>query len=97
MTIIGGKGHRYVCSNRHSGPGCDNDLGVARRLAEDLILELVKAKLLQPEFIAYSRRYARRLAATPAQKPDPRLVELKRLVSNGVLCQQRRLSRRCDA
>ena len=71
--------------SQHSGPGCENDLGVARKLAEDLILEPVKAKLLQPEFIAYSRRYARRLAATPEQKPDPRLAELKRLVSNGVL------------
>ena len=84
LTITGGKAHRYVCGNRHTGPGCKNDLGVPRTLAEKLILEPVRTKLLRPEFIEYGKRYARSLTM-PAPKADPRLAELKRLVSTGVL------------
>ena len=84
MTITGGKGHRYVCSNRHTGPGCENDLGVARGLAEELILEPVRRRLLAPEFIRHVTTYLWGLAAPPP-KPDPRLAELRRLVSEGVL------------
>jgi DNA invertase Pin-like site-specific DNA recombinase len=28
MIISGGRGHRYICGNRQTGVGCDNDLGV---------------------------------------------------------------------
>jgi hypothetical protein len=83
MIISGGRGHRYVCGNRHSGVGCENDLGVSRTLAEDLILQPITDELLSPTAVKAAVKSMRGMQATP--KPDHRLTELRRLVKDGVL------------
>lgn len=87
MTITG-RGHRrrYVCANRHTGAGCDNDLGVSRELAEELILRPVIAELTSPEAEARLLRNLRRMK--PRRRTDPRIEELRRLVADGVLSEE---------
>lgn len=86
MTITGGRGHRYVRGNRHTGVGCENDLGVSRSLAEELILQPVTEELLSEEAVMRALQAMRGM--TPRPKPDRRLAELKRLVAEGVLSRE---------
>ena len=85
MTITGGRAHRYVCSNRHTGVGCENDLGVSRQLAEALILKPVTDKLLKPEAVKHAVRIMRGMSSPASRRHDPRIAELKRLVNDGIL------------
>jgi hypothetical protein len=69
MTISGGRGHRYICGNRHTGVGCENDLGVSRILAEELILQPVTEELLSESGSAGRKgdaRYATDTQTRPA-------------------------------
>jgi hypothetical protein len=75
-----------VCGNRHTGVGCENDLGVSRILAEGLILQPVTEELLSEE--AVTRAVTAMLGMQPTPKPDRRLAQLKRLVAEGILSQE---------
>lgn len=68
MIIAGGRGHRYICGNRHTGVDYENDLGVARTLAEELILQPVTEELLSEE--AVTRAVKAMCAMKPTPKPD---------------------------
>lgn len=96
MTIVGGRGQRYVCSTRHGGgdSACSNDLSVGRELAEDLILQPVVQNLLSPEAVNHAVKTIQSLARHDESVPAPRrrdtestqrLAELRRLVQSGVL------------
>jgi DNA invertase Pin-like site-specific DNA recombinase len=86
MTITGGRGQRYICGNRHTGVGCENDLGVARDLAEELILEPVTAKLLAPDAVEHAVKTIRGLSRGSAQpRGNKQIAELRRLIDEGIL------------
>lgn len=89
MTIYGGDQHRYVCGTYHvSGAhACSNRSSFPRQTAERLILEPVIRDLLSPEAIAEGIRLMRaeRIAPPKPEPQDRELVELQRLVRDGIL------------
>lgn len=89
MIVTGGAQHRYLCGmNHHGGPhACPNNSTFPRELAERLILEPVINDLLSPEAVTEGIRLMRRERAVPftPEPPDRELVELERLVRDGVL------------
>jgi hypothetical protein len=66
----------------NSRRNAENDLGVARALAEELILQPVTDELLSEEAVTRAVKAMRAMKPTP--RPD-RLAELQRLVAEGVL------------
>ena len=57
MTLCGGKNsrgygsHRYICPSyrEHGNVGCSNDMGVSRAVAEELLIEPFRARLLNDQ------------------------------------------------
>src|SRR5215207_1560019 len=93
MIIVGSRPGRYVCGTFHAGGdhACDNRLGVARELAEDLLLEPLKKEFLSPAAIKLAVQTIRRLAKQPpkttaaATQFDSEIEELERMVQSGRL------------
>jgi site-specific DNA recombinase len=88
MTIIGGKQHRYYCGTFHNGGAhaCSNGLSVPRLNAEAYVLEPVMSILLDPDSIAEAMRQMRAEAKREmTETEDPQILELRRLVSQGLL------------
>lgn len=90
LIVVGGSQRRYVCGTRNAGGpyACANGVGVPRLIAEKYILEPVERDLLSPEAEAEGLRQMRAVRAAaesaPAE-PDRGLVELERLVREGLL------------
>ena len=96
LTIIGGgTAQRYVCSLNHSGgdAACSNRLGVPRLVAEELILQSVEERFVSDEAIAemvaelYRIKSGQMIASATRPKVDPRIAELRRLVTSGILAE----------
>lgn len=89
LVVVGGSQHRYVCATHHGGGehACGNRLGVPRAIAEERILEPVVQDLLSPEAIDEAVRQMRACRAKAVREvgSDRELVELRRLVREGVL------------
>lgn len=88
MTVVGGKTRRYVCNAFHNGGphACSNGLSVPRTNAEAYILEPVMSQLLDPAAIAEAMREMRAQAKNEmADAEDQQVVELRRLVAQGLL------------
>jgi site-specific DNA recombinase len=96
MTLIGGKGQRYVCATNHAGgdAACSNRLGVPRLVAEDLVLEPVEERFVSDsavkEMVAELHRIytGRQSEPRPKAKADPRIAELRRMVTVGTLSEE---------
>jgi site-specific DNA recombinase len=95
MILAGNRGQRYVCSTyHHGGPAaCANSLGVARPLAEKLILAPVRERVLSHEAVCHAIRLIREMArqdekhsiASLNSGPARKLAELERLMRDGVI------------
>ena len=92
MTLVGGRGQRYVCATNHAGgdAACPNRLGVARTLAEDMLLAPVQDRLLSDSAVQRTVQELRDIAAGRVKRPartmkDPRVAEMRRLVAAGIM------------
>jgi site-specific DNA recombinase len=90
LIVVGGRGHRYVCSQFHGGGrhACQNSVSVPRAIAEERILEPVIETMLSPAGITEGLRLMRIERAAAARAPNPaerEIHELERLVREGVL------------
>jgi site-specific DNA recombinase len=91
LIVTGGSQSRYVCGTRHGGgpAACSNGLSVPRKVAEKHVLAEIERDLMSPEAEEVALREMRAARAAAEQAPpaaeDRELVELERMVREGIL------------
>jgi DNA invertase Pin-like site-specific DNA recombinase len=87
LVVMGGGQHRYICGTNHNGGGhaCVNALTVPRANVERHVLEPVMSILLDPEAIAAALKDMRATIREQQPAEDPQVLELRRMVAQGLL------------
>lgn len=87
MIVMGGGQRRYVCGTHHAGGehACSNGLSVPRATVERYVLEPVMSRLLDVDCIAEAIRELRAGAREEQPAEDPQVLELRRMVAQGLL------------
>lgn len=89
MIVVGGDQRRYVCGTNHAGGihACANSTSFPRLLAEEAVLAPVMDDLLSPAAVAagiHAMKEAR-VAPLPPEPQNREIIELERLVRQGLL------------
>lgn len=90
LIVVGGSQRRYTCGTYHAGGehACSNRVTFPRWIAEERILDHVQEEMLSPAAVAEGvkmLREERAKAEAPVKPADREVIELQRLVREGVL------------
>lgn len=90
LIVVGGSQRRYICGTYHAGGeyACSNRATFPRWIAEERILAHVQEQMLSPAAVVEGvkmLREERTRAEAPVEPVDRDVVELERLVREGVL------------
>jgi site-specific DNA recombinase len=90
LIVVGGSQRRYVCSQNHGGGdhACPSKVSLPRLAVERAILDPIVSDLLSPAAIKEAIAEMRKARSQPAPVVEPHdreVVELERLVREGVL------------